>query len=254
MSQETAGRGGLKVGELARRAGLTVRALHHWESMGILRPSMRTRSGHRLYGPEDLERLQQILSLRQLGLSLVEIRSCLDRPELSPREVLRLHMERVREQLESARRLHARLAAVAARLDSAERVSVEDLLAVIREITMMEKRYTPEQIEQFRQAAEAAGPEEIQAVQQEWTSLLSEVREARDLDPASERAQELGRRWEALTHRTMQGFVAFDGLNDAIARNYADGTFDGVPGTPQREDFAFIERVKEARGSAGPPR
>ena len=71
---------GMKVGELAKRTGLSVRALHYYDEIGLLQPSEVTESGHRLYGEAELVRLQQIKSLRQLGFSLDEIRACLDTP------------------------------------------------------------------------------------------------------------------------------------------------------------------------------
>ncbi len=77
----------LKVGELAKRTGLTVRTLHHYDEIGLLKPSLKTESGHRLYTAVDVARLQQVLSLRQLGFSLEQVRDCLDRPGFSPREV-----------------------------------------------------------------------------------------------------------------------------------------------------------------------
>ena len=64
-----------KVGELARRTGVSVRALHHYEEIGLLVPSWRTESGHRLYSEPDIIRLTQIVSLRQIGLSLKRSRS-----------------------------------------------------------------------------------------------------------------------------------------------------------------------------------
>src|SRR5215472_10069018 len=87
----------LKVGELARRTGLTVRTLHHYDEIGLLRPSLRTEAGHRLHTAGDIARLQQVLSLRQLGFSLEEVRACLDLPDFSPQEVIRLHVARLRE-------------------------------------------------------------------------------------------------------------------------------------------------------------
>lgn len=60
----------LKVGELARRTRLTIRTLHHYDEIGLLRPSLYTGSGHRLYTAGDVARLQQVVSLRQLGFSL----------------------------------------------------------------------------------------------------------------------------------------------------------------------------------------
>ena len=94
-----------KVGELARRTGLSVRTLHHYDAIGLLSPSHRTEAGHRLYAADDAVRLQQILSLRQLGFSLEEVCACLDRPEFSPRRVVRMHLDHLRRRIEAERRL-----------------------------------------------------------------------------------------------------------------------------------------------------
>jgi MerR family transcriptional regulator, thiopeptide resistance regulator len=83
-----------KVGELARRTGITVRTLHHYDEIGLLTPSEHSSAGYRLYGEREVVRLQQILSLRQLGLSLEEIRACLARPEFTPLHVVELHLAR----------------------------------------------------------------------------------------------------------------------------------------------------------------
>ncbi|OYV00420.1 MAG: MerR family transcriptional regulator, partial [Burkholderiales bacterium PBB5] len=63
----------LKVGELAQRSGLTVRALHHYEQIGLLTPSARSSAGYRLYGRDDVARLHAIQALRGLGLALKDI-------------------------------------------------------------------------------------------------------------------------------------------------------------------------------------
>lgn len=71
----------VQVGALAASTGLTVRTLHHYESIGLIGPARRSASGYRLYGPADVERLYQVRALRQLGLSLDEVRLALDDPE-----------------------------------------------------------------------------------------------------------------------------------------------------------------------------
>src|SRR5690349_7809741 len=101
----------LKVGELARRTGLTVRTLHHYDEIGLLKPSLHTEAGHRLYTAGDIARLQQVMSLRQLGFTLEEIRDCLGRADFSPRKVIGLHLARLREQMALQRQLCARLEA-----------------------------------------------------------------------------------------------------------------------------------------------
>src|ERR687885_1099790 len=98
--EETKDAGAWRVGELARRTGVSVRTLHYYEEIGLLSPSRRTEAGHRLYTAGDIVRLQKIKSLRYLGLTLEEIRDCLDRPDFSVRRVIELHLSRLREQIE----------------------------------------------------------------------------------------------------------------------------------------------------------
>jgi DNA-binding transcriptional MerR regulator len=241
----------LKVGELARRTGLTIRTLHHYDEIGLLRPSLHTEAGHRLYTAGDVARLQRVLSLRQLGFPLEAVRDCLDRPDFSPLKVIGLHLARLREQIELQRTLCERLEAVAALFRTAGEVSAEEFLRTIEVMTMMDKLYTPEQLKQFAEVGKQVGPEEIQAVQDAWAALLPEVRANLDLDPASPQAQALAQRWEELTARTMRGYQAFPELKQAIDDNYKQGKFEGFAGAPQAADFAFIERVKAARKAAG---
>lgn len=243
--------GAWKVGELAKRTGLTIRTLHHYDAIGLLKPSLHTNSGHRLYTEGDLARLQQVISLRQLGFSLVEVRDCLNRPDFSPLEVIDLHLARLREQAQWQRQLAERLEVIAAQLRKAGEVSAEEFLRTIEVMTMMENLYTPEQLKQFQQVGELVGPEEIRAIEEAWTALLAEVRANRDLDPASPEAQALARRWDELNERTMRGYQAFPELKQAIAENYQQGRFEGHDRAPQAADFAFIKRVKAAGASSG---
>ena len=63
----------LRVGELAKRTGVTVRALHHYDSIGLLQPSARSEGGYRLYDRDDVARLHGIQTLRRLGVPLAEM-------------------------------------------------------------------------------------------------------------------------------------------------------------------------------------
>src|SRR4051794_29103489 len=66
------------VGELSRLTGVTVRALHHYDQIGLVVPSHRTAAGYRLYDEEDVRRLQQVLVLRQLSVPLEAIARAID--------------------------------------------------------------------------------------------------------------------------------------------------------------------------------
>ncbi len=78
-----------KVSEVSRSSGVSVRALHHYDEIGLLQPSARSASDYRLYDDDDLLRLQQILIGRELGMSLEAIRRSLDDPRFDRRAALR---------------------------------------------------------------------------------------------------------------------------------------------------------------------
>ena len=98
-----------KVGQLAAATRLTVRALHHYDELGLLVPSERTQAGHRLYSEDDVRRLYRIVALRQLGLPLSEIAALLDDEGLGLAETVRRHLDRVERELERQERLRRRL-------------------------------------------------------------------------------------------------------------------------------------------------
>ena len=105
------------VGELAKLTGITVRTLHHYDELGLVRPSQRSEAGYRLYTDRDVLRLQQVLLFRELGLPLDEIAAVVDDPAYSRTEALRRH----REMLVARRvRLDAMLAALDAALSREE--------------------------------------------------------------------------------------------------------------------------------------
>ncbi len=70
----------LTVGEVARQAGITVRALHHYDEIGLVSPSQRSPAGYRLYGAEAIDRLQEVLFFRELGFALDDIKAIVAAP------------------------------------------------------------------------------------------------------------------------------------------------------------------------------
>lgn len=86
------------VGEVARLAGVSVRALHHYDELGLVVPAARTTAGYRLYDHGDLERLQEVLALRATGLPLAEVKAVLDDPLHDRVQVLRRQAKRLRDE------------------------------------------------------------------------------------------------------------------------------------------------------------
>lgn len=234
-----------KVGELAKRTGLTVRTLHHYDRLGLLAPSGRSEAGYRLYDEGDVARLQQIVSLRQLGWSLEEVRECLARPGFSLREVVRLHIQRLTEQIDHERTLVRRLEAVEAQLRSSERVPVDELIRTIEAITMFEKYYTPEQLDRLAERRREVGEERIREVEAEWPGLIAEVRAEmeRGTDPASETVQALARRWMALVAEFTGGDP---GMERSVGNLYREEPAAREWAGIDPELFAYVGRAMAA--------
>jgi DNA-binding transcriptional MerR regulator len=238
----------LKVGELARRTGLTVRTLHHYDEIGLLKPSLHTEAGYRLYTRADVARLQQVVSLRQLGFALDEVRDCLDRPGFAPLEVIRLHVARLREQIELQRKLCERLEALAEHLRTAAEVSADEFLFTIEVMTMIEKYYTPEQMAQFDARAKEVGQEAIDQAPQQWDDLFKAVTAEMDTgtDPADPKAQELAKRWLALVTLATGGDP---GIFNSLRRMYENE--DNVMGMDTKAIRLKMEYILKAADAAG---
>ena len=124
-----------QVKEVARIAGVSVRALHHYDDIGLLVPSGRTEAGYRLYSDDDLLRLQQILIGRELGMPLEAIRRSLDDPGFDRRAALQRQREELAARAErNAAMLRAVDAALAAMTDEGgetmKEMSVEEVTAL----------------------------------------------------------------------------------------------------------------------------
>lgn len=106
-----------RVKEVARLANVTVRALHHYDRIGLLTPAQRSPKGYRLYDEQDLLRLQQIVVGRALGMSLEAIRRMLDDPSFCRREALLSQREKLAAQLQNTQRMIASIDSALTHLD-----------------------------------------------------------------------------------------------------------------------------------------
>jgi DNA-binding transcriptional MerR regulator/uncharacterized glyoxalase superfamily protein PhnB len=128
---------GRKVGELAQASGVTVRALHHYEQIGLLVPSARTDAGHRLYSDADVERLYRISLLRRLGLPLAEVVQALDDPAWDLRGAMTTQLHDLDRRLAATSHLRARLARLLPPADEPD-PDTDDLISLLEEMTMLD--------------------------------------------------------------------------------------------------------------------
>jgi len=241
----------MKVGELAKQTGVSVRALRYYEEIGLLAPPARSEAGYRLYTAADVARLQQIMSLRQLGLSLEQIRDCLNRSDSSPLRVIEMHLAGVREQIALHHALRDRLEAIAVVLRRAAEPSVTELLRTMEVMNRMEKYYTPEQREWLKERRQAVGEERIRDVEAEWPTLIARVRDAMDAgtDPADPEVRALAARWMGLVREFTGGDPGIEQSLRAMYENVAPQEIHPSLDPRMAEYGAYIGRAIAAKGT-----
>jgi len=187
----------LKVGELAKRSGLTVRTLHHYDAIGLLMPSARSEAGYRLYNRDDIARLHQIQALRRLDLSLADIGAFLARPDSTLSSVIEQQIQALTLQIEGATDLRDRLARLHGQLMTGQEPDLADWLNTLEMMTMYDKYFTQEEQHQLRLNRDEA----------EWAALIEAVRSlmARGIPSESAEAQALGEHWLSIVERYTGG-------------------------------------------------
>jgi DNA-binding transcriptional MerR regulator len=244
-----------RVGEFAALTGVSIRTLHHYDEVGLLRPSAHSEAGYRLYSEEDLLCLQQVLTLRYLGFSLKQIATLVAQPDFDLVASMWRQRMALRERISELERIAGLLGElVDRRLASGEwdwNLVVQTSATVQQGLEQkgasdVQNYITPELMKQFEELGQKVTPEERQALENAWLTLLAEVRASRDLDPASPEAQALVVRWDQLYERTAGYYREYPELWQAIGKNYQAGVYANQEGAPQAEDFAFIQRVKAA--------
>ncbi len=230
----------LKVGQLARECGVSIKALHHYDQLGLLKPSERSESGHRLYNYADFQRLQQIVSLRCLGFSLDEISGILNSGGSSVLKTIELHLSSLKQEIETSSKLLTKLESIAVKLRSGANPSTEEIFDLIEDSTMFEKYYSQDQLQRLNERARSLGPDKIKETENEWAKLINEVREAikNGASPDSPEVQKLADRWQSL----LKLFTGEDpSMTESLGRMYqSEGAASASKGMIDQEVFEFI--------------
>ena len=192
----------LKVGELAKRCGLTVRTLHHYDAIGLLAPSARSGSGYRLYNRDDIARLHQIQALRRFGLPLTDIGTVLANPGSHLASIVDSQIQMLERQIAQSSALRDRLAQLQNQLRQGEEPELADWLTTLEMMSMYDKYFTKEEQRRLPFFKEAEN-----STADEWAAMVQSVQEAMEMKipPHSPGAQKLAKRWMAMVMRDTQG-------------------------------------------------
>jgi DNA-binding transcriptional MerR regulator len=215
------------VSQLAALSGISVRALHHCDEIGLLKPASVGLNGYRYYGRDQLLRLQQILFHRELGLSLDEIRQAIDTPGFDRAETLRRHRERLVAEAVRLRALTKTIDDTLASLEKGKPMTEKSMFrgfeaeARERSEAWAIERYgkwarlgmetRDEVIQGWTPEEREANRSEMVAIFDDFTAALSE-----GLAPESERMQGIVRRFHTRASKAWTGPIGRGGfLNTA---------------------------------------
>ena len=224
----------LKVGELAKRSGLTVRTLHHYDSIGLLHPTGRSESGYRLYSRDDVARLHGIQTLRRMGLSLADVALWLDGGAITLQAILARQIDGLDREIAQSQALRERLGVMQTILAGGGQPQIDDWLASLSMMNTLEQYFSAGELklvfERWKRCAS------------EWPALLQAVREAmeRGVPTDSLELQPLARQWMDVSARWMDGDLALLNRWGRMLREEP-----GLP-LPSGMDRSLLEYINQA--------
>ncbi|WP_373299926.1 MerR family transcriptional regulator [Streptomyces albospinus] len=240
---EEIGPDGLTVGRTAALVGVSVKTLHHWDEIGLVRPVGRTWAGYRVYSADDVARIHRVLVYRELGFPLAEIGRLLDDPAVDARD----HLRRQRSQLvERISRLQQMLGAVDRMMEASRtgmRLTPEEQVEIFGDdwqpawVDEAEERWGDTvQWEQYAERAAGMSPEDWKGVATATETLNADLAAAQraGVVPGSDAANALAERHRALmstyfdcTH-AMQACLGRMFVGDPRFAGYYEGFAPGL--------------------------
>ena len=190
----------MRISEVAKLTGITVRTLHYYDEIGLLKPSEITEAGYRLYSREDLEILQQILFFRELDFPLSQIKEIMNNPNYDKEEALKKQKELL---IQQRQRIEGLIKLIEKRIEGDNNMSFKEF--DMNEIEENKKKYakevkerwgTSKAYEESEKKTSSYNKEKWGDINQETSEIFKGFAELRNSDPGSEEVQELVRRWQ----------------------------------------------------------
>jgi DNA-binding transcriptional MerR regulator len=249
----------LDIREVARRTGITSRALRFYEARGLVLP-LRTGSGRRLYDAAALERLNQVLALKRAGLTLAQIQRLSARRPLGLAALVDAQLASLDARAAEIAEARALLLSVKSRIDRGEPVDVATFCSLVRQgdaimtsgnwKKVVDDHYSATEQAHWAEHAPPAGFDQAEYGRQ-WQALGARIEAALPLDPAGAEGQALLDEWNALLQPFLA--VATPEMKAGAARLYARmDDWKGEQAPPfSAAAWSFIQAAAEARKSQG---
>lgn len=233
------------VKKLAQISGVSIRTLHHYDKIGLLKPSVRTEARYRLYGEAELLRLQQILFYKELDFPLAQIASILDDPDFNTIDALESHRISLQCKAEKISQLLKTIDNTILKLKGTIMLNDEELYAGLSKETVSGYReqitdtYGADVLERSEKTLKKMRPADFEKLKADFNRLYTELAAHRGNDPESHDVQTLiGRHYELI--RIFWGtsgsadlqIEMYKGLGDLYVREPSYAKVDGKPDAP----------------------
>jgi DNA-binding transcriptional MerR regulator len=238
---------------LSRLAGVSVRTLHHYDKIGLLKPAIRTEARYRLYGEDELFKLQQILFYKELELSLNEIIDLLNNPDFDILKALEGHKQTL---LSKQKRISAMLNTIEKTVSSLKgktMITDEELYEGFTAGTVNEirdeaiKKYGRHNIETSETYLKKLSKQQLELLKEEQKDILGNLYNLSAMNPESEVVQlEIARHY-----KNVRRFWGTDGSSDPQSEAYkglgelylTDERFTFIEGKAQPAFAKFLSKA-----------
>src|SRR4051812_23311862 len=240
-----------RVGQFARASGVSVRTLHHYDRLGLVKAAGRDDAGYRFYTQQELLTLQQVLTLRYLGFSLGRIAELMRAPSYDIEASLRAQRRVLEERRDELSDVTSALDRVLRSFEGSGDWDWQLVADASRTLAGKEKNMDQAtMMERFRELHEQVDHRQRETIELEWTELFKEVEANLSLAPTDPKAIALTDRWTALREKTEAVYSSrgFSDLWQAIGEAHRNGTLPPSPHAPSFEVGEFISNVYKARG------
>ena len=191
----------MKISEVAKLSGVTVRTLHYYDEIGLLKPSDTTEAGYRVYSNKDLETLQQILFFRELDFPLNEIKEIMTNPNYNKNEALNKHKELL---MEKRKRIDGLIALINKTIKGDNIMSFKEFDN--SKIEENKRKYSEEvknrwgnteAYKEYEKKTSSYDKNSWNTINEEMIEILKEFANNRNEDPNSHIVQSLVEKWRA---------------------------------------------------------
>lgn len=189
------------IGKLSKNTGVTIRTLDYYDEIGLLKPSSKTEGGHRIYREDDVMRLERILALKYMGFSLEQIKEIPKNSASTWQESIQQQLEWIKREQKRLQMLEQALRGVSISIEMEGEINWQIIFGIIQlyqqgpenVLQPYEEYLSKDEMKKIMDMnVQNMSEEDIR----DWMKVISDIKNHLDMDPASEKAQQLVENFE----------------------------------------------------------